>query len=50
VAQPVGLEETEIVKQLVLIEAQGEMSIPPVPPGQLQAILAKARKDMTEKP
>lgn len=48
--QPAGIPEPEIIKTLALIEAQGEMTIPPIPPAALQAILAKARADMTEKP
>ncbi len=48
--QPTGIPDSEIIKQLALIQATGEMQIPPIPPGQLQSILAKARKDMEEKP
>jgi len=47
---PVGLSEAQIISQVAQAEALGEMQIPPLPPGQLQAILDKLRKDLTEKP
>lgn len=48
--QPVGLSDAEIISQVAQAEALLEGRIPPVPPPQLQAILAKLRKDLTEKP
>jgi len=48
--QPVGLPEREIIRTLAIIEANLEMTIPPVPLPQRQAILDKARLDMTVKP
>jgi len=49
-ADPVGIPESEIIKAVAQIEAFGEMMIPPLPPGQLQAILAKMRATLTEQP
>jgi len=48
VPDPVGLSESEIIRSLAIIEAEGE--IHNVNPPQLQAILAKARKKMELKP
>jgi len=48
--EPVGLPDAEIIKQLAVIEAIGEMSIPPIPPAALQIILDKARAKMTLRP
>jgi len=47
---PVGLSGAEIIAHVATTEALLEGSIPPVPPAQLQSILAKLRKDLTEKP
>jgi len=45
---PVGLSETEIIRTLAIIEAQGEIQNVPSP--QLSLILDKARKKMELKP
>jgi len=48
VVDPVGLSEAEIIAEVALAEAQGQ--IQNVPPAQLQPILDKLRKKLTEKP
>ena len=44
----IGVSIGEAARTLALIEAIGEMQVPPLPPGKLQSILAKARKDLEE--
>jgi len=44
------LSEAQIIAQVSQAEALLEGRIPPIPPAQLQIILAKLRKDLTEKP
>jgi len=46
VPKPIGISIAEAAKTLAVIEALGEMQVPPLPPGKLAAILAKAKKDM----
>jgi len=50
VAEPTGIPSSQVISQVAQAEALLEGRIPPIPPGQLQAILAKLRKDLTEKP
>jgi len=41
---PVGLSESEVIRTLAIIEANGEIN--GIPPPQLEAILEKARAKM----
>jgi len=47
---PTGISASQVISQVAQAEALLEGAIPPIPPAQLQAILAKLRKDLTEKP